>query len=960
VPRRGEGSSAPPPKLKKAAAPVRPDDRAVRPVPPPAPRPVVGEGPKKPAVWARDRKVDEFARQVAAGRIQGRRGLEAVRRLGLSDDEKRRLQELTRQYSQETQRDVGRHLVRGTANAVASSLTLPTTGQTAAGTLETVRENAAGLEWAPSQGRQVLPADRSALVTQDVRGGVFPGFGRLFGPKAMGVAARAKAPKPPRVLLPSEEVLAETPYMRYIPIVRHRNGRYTIGEPGDEHWTLGEAALEGTQGTAVIENGRVVRVNFTPNVGADRETLPEELAYFVGLTEKFSDEALQAVRAKFGLPVVADADKITDALAQAKAGRVYPKQEALRTPERAARGERAARIAEQVGGAAGTKASRAALRGKFPEIQFNALKDHKVDQATVDQWHDYIESRHDLGGFYTRHNTKRSLDRVLAGKPPSERDYELLTNAFGPEKAAEIKAAVNAWKKGLNTTADLLNSPKAMKSSVDFSGLGRQALVAAAGHPVMAVRSTREALPAMFSQRKFEALQEKIASDPEFPLALRGRVSFTGIDEIDNMEDAFMSPIANKIPWVKMSNRGYVGVLNTIRLNLFKTLLQVNRSDGIDPANNLEALHKNGFWVNIATGRGPMPAEVRKWANIPLFSPSLISSRLNLLFNPTLYAGRGAAGRAARRDARRSMASLLATGSAILYGIHASGVGEVGLDPRSADFGKIKIGNTRIDMWGGMQQYIVAAYRTLKGEIVYSDSGEMAELEGNVLARGWKSGERLFEQKMSPQAGYVNAARKEETWQGKPFDPWKEAAKLALPIGVESAYTTQQEYGVGPAAGGFGLNFFGIGVNTYATPKGQRATQRAPEKPKDAPDEWMVKVARYLGTSVKGIPAELRVAREAQLSVQERQENLKRELGLRREPNTRQKAAIKIDVLVEKYPEFRQDEKFLRAQIKNPLDAAQIEKWLDEKLGYRTVEEWSRRANQAAALEKLSRVKVAK
>ena len=37
----------------------------------------------------------------------------------------------------------------------------------------------------------------------------------------------------------------------------------------------------------------------------------------------------------------------------------------------------------------------------------------------------------------------------------------------------------------------------------------------------------------------------------------------------------------------------------------------------------------------------------------------------------------------------------------------------VELDPRSSDFMKIKLGNTRVDPWGGMQQQIVLSSRLI-------------------------------------------------------------------------------------------------------------------------------------------------------------------------------------------------------------------------------------------------------
>jgi hypothetical protein len=232
--------------------------------------------------------------------------------------------------------------------------------------------------------------------------------------------------------------------------------------------------------------------------------------------------------------------------------------------------------------------------------------------------------------------------------------------------------------------------------------------------------------------------------------------------------------------------------------------------------------------INIATGRGRLGhfEEAIKIANAAFFSPRLIASRVELLMNPTLYVGTNASKKIARREARRGMRNLLITGGALLYlADQVPGV-DVGTDPRSSDFGRIRFGDTRIDIWGGLQPYVVAAYRIKSGEKVSSTSGEVSEVGGgafnqydNFLGRFVAVTGDLLQQKAAPVPAYFNSWRKEKTFEGEEFDPMVEAGKLFVPIGFESTYDTAQEHGPGPAAVGFGLNAFGIGVNTYGPGK---------------------------------------------------------------------------------------------------------------------------------------------
>jgi hypothetical protein len=301
----------------------------------------------------------------------------------------------------------------------------------------------------------------------------------------------------------------------------------------------------------------------------------------------------------------------------------------------------------------------------------------------------------------------------------------------------------------------------------------------------------------------------------------------TDLENIATREEAFIGAnYAERIPvagrGVRASGRAYTLFLNKFRKDVYDMLIaQAGHADPV-------AGKAIADIINIATGRGRLGhfEEAIKIANAAFFSPRLIASRVELLMNPTLYVGTNASKKIARREARRGMRNLLITGGALLYLADQIPGVDVGTDPRSSDFGRIRFGDTRIDIWGGLQPYVVAAYRIKSGEKKSSTTGEVSKVGGgafnqydNFLGRFVAVTGDLLQQKAAPVPAYFNSWRKEQTFEGEKFDPMVEAGKLFVPIGFESTYDTAQEHGPGPAAVGFGLNAFGIGVNTYGAGK---------------------------------------------------------------------------------------------------------------------------------------------
>jgi hypothetical protein len=522
-------------------------------------------------------------------------------------------------------------------------------------------------------------------------------------------------------------------------------------------------------------------------------------------------------------PPVPGAEKVVGSLGEAK--RLRLEQEKLYRQERGKRGGRFEEAAEEVGGQAGYQAALVELKGELPKLRFGALE-NEMDQATVDKLFSHVQRREDLRP-YEKLNAQRALGNALEGRVPTRADIRILGQVFGPDTAAQIQQSVGFWAKAKNVGLNLINVPRSIKASFDLSAPFRQGLVLGARHPRMFAREFRPMIKAFRSEGAYRDVMDDIASRPTFDAMTKSRLALTDLESLTMREEQFMSNYAEHIPvvgrGVRASGRAYVAFLNKFRADAFDNYLQVAEAQGRDITDPV-LLKSIATWVNHATGRGSVKG--LEGAMVPLnallFSPRLIASRVNLLFNPGYYARLDPF---VRRQALQGMAQLAGAVSLTLWMAKMSGA-DVGLDPRSSDFGKIKVGDTRVDVAGGFQQYLVVASRLAKGEMVSSTTGELVTLEGG-FAKPSRADilQRFAEGKLAPVPALANVLAKNETFEGEEPDPAREAGRLFVPLGWEATYDTARAEGTGPAAATAVLGSIGFGVQTYGLKPPRAATK---------------------------------------------------------------------------------------------------------------------------------------
>jgi hypothetical protein len=231
-------------------------------------------------------------------------------------------------------------------------------------------------------------------------------------------------------------------------------------------------------------------------------------------------------------------------------------------------------------------------------------------------------------------------------------------------------------------------------------------------------------------------------------VAERIGLKLTELRRFSRREEVIRSRLAEKIPaygvYVKASNRAYTMFLNQLRVDQLDTLSSAAKVMGKNIETDLVFGKKLADLINDTTGRGPLRGTIggkefsleqnAKILGDVLWSPHLIASRMRLLY-PEEYLR---ADPFIRWEYAKSMTRLV-SGWGSMLGLGWMAGAEVGLDPNSADFGKAKFGNTRIDPGAGFQQFMVFTFRVAPqmlggGGVTSSTTGKFTPFGASPMA----------------------------------------------------------------------------------------------------------------------------------------------------------------------------------------------------------------------------------
>ena len=401
---------------------------------------------------------------------------------------------------------------------------------------------------------------------------------------------------------------------------------------------------------------------------------------------------------------------------------LFKSQEVARTLERDARYAKGLAMAEGKTGADYFKTLLGSLKGKLPQSVREVVKDlipEEYQRSIINEIRDtnvlsQSQRTHAYVGF--------SKLMGYGEKNPTKYELDLLTRILPEDAVEELLGNRTALSTIGKVAPEILNLPRAIMSSLDFSMPFRQALPALTRHPAMAFKAFYPMIKSAFNDKFFREFNAEILKRPTFELMSKAELALTKLGagvKLVEREEPYMGGWANTLPIIRQSNQAAITFLNKIRADNFDALLRAGEKMGQD-INDVKWLKEIGALVNASTGRGNLPGMLNKASsllNTLFFSPKLVFSRL-YFFDPRNYL---TATPLVRKEALKTLLSMGAFYGSVA-GLAVAAGAKVSTEP-SSDFGKIKVGDTRVDITGGFQQYIRAAYQLWTGKYVSSATG---------------------------------------------------------------------------------------------------------------------------------------------------------------------------------------------------------------------------------------------
>lgn len=379
-------------------------------------------------------------------------------------------------------------------------------------------------------------------------------------------------------------------------------------------------------------------------------------------------------------------------------------------------------------------------------------------------------------------------------------------------------------QKTVSTAQEVLDLSREIMTSTDLSAVLRQGNFIVLGHPIRASKSIVPMLKAFASEEGAARVQAEIESRPNAKRYASSGLALTDYEgTLSKTEEAIRSRWAGKIPILAGSQRAYVTFLNKLRADSFDTMVKNLKSGGT--ALSPKELSAIADFINTATGRADL-GKFNKSADLlstVFFSPRFQASRFQLLMGKPLYGGTARTRVAIAKEYGRYLVAL-----GTVYALGQFAGAEIELDPRSTDFGKLKFGNSRSDLMGGLSQNTVLLSR-LATRQVKTLSGDVKELKEPV-----KFGQpnvasvagNFLRTKLAPIPGGLLDFWNGRNVAGEVMAPQDVLERQVQPMALRDIYDVMVADGVPKAAALGLLAILGAGLQQYDDPKVRAAVSK--------------------------------------------------------------------------------------------------------------------------------------
>lgn len=389
---------------------------------------------------------------------------------------------------------------------------------------------------------------------------------------------------------------------------------------------------------------------------------------------------------------------------------------------------------------------------------------------------------------------------------------------------ANLRAQRTVIRKVFGVGVDLVNSSRAIVTSYDVSAVGRQGAFIGFGNPTRVARALLPMIGAVTRRGAFR-VQQDIENRKNFKSGLykRAGLELTEIDgTFTTQEEVYRANLSRFIPGVKLSERVFTTYLNRLRVDTFDAMIATLGKGGT--ISEAEAAVIANF-VNISNGRGDLGqlGNASRLLGTVFFSPRFAVSRFQVLTLQPLRR-KGNTLRTRKLIAKEYGKFILGIGitlSTIAAALKIM-VGELGDDKEadiendtlSSDFGKVRIGDKRIDLLAGMSQATVFMNRFVRGKRKVLSTGETIPITGRRFVENISS---FVRNKLSPATGSIIDIFSQKDFKGDPITTKTIIVKLLVPISYQDVISNIEKEGLPTAAAMALMEFVGFGAQNFDT-----------------------------------------------------------------------------------------------------------------------------------------------
>ncbi len=282
------------------------------------------------------------------------------------------------------------------------------------------------------------------------------------------------------------------------------------------------------------------------------------------------------------------------------------------------------------------------------------------------------------------------------------------------------------------------------------------------------------------------------------------------------MEEEFPTTLPERIPVIgrlfTSARVAFEAGAMRLRADIADRYYEMAEKGGLDMKNK-DSVGDINVFVNSLSGRGNIGRfeNIGKELNAMFFSAKFFKSQVDTFTKPFT-----AKTRFVRRRAFENLMSLVATTGLVNVVAEYLSPNSTEKDPTSADFGKIKIGNTRFDPSGGVLSLMTLASRILTQSKKSSVTGVKKKLgEGFGSQDGTDVFWQTMENKFSPLASVVRDMMNQKTFKGEKPTLNNVFMSLFTPILVESGVETSKVESEALTIAALVADWVGISTNTY-------------------------------------------------------------------------------------------------------------------------------------------------